>query len=271
MMTTILRPLPFLLFITVALLLLSTSGCKTRPFPTDQEPALHFNWAQETPESLLASIQSQANTLNNFTAFFQISMDPPPAKMPSSFSGILYISKEGGNTRLRIKAFHLFGTTLFDMVTQDGITKVYIPGKHTLYVGKIDEEQQRHQGQGPQEIFSSLMINFAELVANPEKNLSIEQGIVKVPLVNGELVLDKKNGHILSLTEKEKRITYNAYQKLAPNQPAMPTDINLTSPHGNARCQLKEITLYKTMGQEHFDLSKYLVKEIKALSDAGKE
>lgn len=51
----------------------------------------------------------------------------------------------------------------------------------------------------------------------------------------------------------------------------MPTNIRLTTPQGKARCQLKEITVYETMGQENFDLSSYQIKEIKALSEAGKE
>ncbi len=269
-MTPILRPSTLLLIIALLVLPFGLSGCKTRRTPTDQELALHINWAQETPESLLASMQTQANTLNNFTAYFQISMDPPPAKMPSSFSGILYLSKEGDNFRLRIKAFHLFGTTLFDMVSKEGTTKVYIPSKQTIYVGKITAQQQE-EAQGPQKIFSSLMINFAALQTSPKSRLSFEKDRVKLPLMSGELWLDKRTGHILSLIENEKTINYSQYQQLAPNQPAMPTDIHLTTPHGKARCQLKEITLYETMGQEHFDLSTYQVKEIKELAEAGKE
>lgn len=269
-MTIALRSCTFLLIITLSFLLMGTSGCKNRPFPTSPSPDLHINWAKETPESLLTSMQKQANILNNFTAYFQISMDPPPKKMPSSFSGILYLSKEGENTRLRIKAFHLFGTTLFDMVAQEGTTKVYIPSKKTLFVGKIEKEMQE-QAQGPQQIFSSLMINFASLSSRPGSRLSFAEDRVKLPLVDGELWLDKRTGHILSLTEKDKKIIYSGYQNLAPNQPAMPTDIQLTTPQGKARCQLKEITIYDTLGPENFDLSSYQVQEIKELAEAVQE
>ncbi|MEN8257183.1 MAG: hypothetical protein ABFS09_04910 [Thermodesulfobacteriota bacterium] len=264
------RPFSFLLLIALSLLLLITAGCKTRRFPTEQAPELHINWARETPESLLKSMRHRAQGLATFTAYFQINMDPPPAKMPSSFSGIIYLSKDGENTRLRIKAFHLFGATLFDMVAQEGVTKVYIPSKQTLYVGKTDKKQQE-AAQGPQEIFSSLMINFNDLKILPGSSLIIGKDTVKLPLIDGEMRFDKKTGHILSLIEPDKKTIYSDYQKLAPNYPAMPTDIQLTSSLGKARCRLKEITIYQTMGQENFDLSSYQVKKIKALSEAGKE
>jgi hypothetical protein len=50
----------------------------------------------------------------------------------------------------------------------------------------------------------------------------------------------------------------------------MPTDIQLTTPQGTARCRLKEITLHARLGPENFDISTYPVKETKALSEAGK-
>jgi hypothetical protein len=269
-MTLAPRPFICVLLFTLLILPLGISGCKTKRFPSDQEPALLINWAEETPESLLKAMQDSTTSLHTFTAYFQISMDPPPARMPSSFSGILYLSKEGDNTRLRIKALHLFGTTLFDMVAQEGITKVYIPAKQTLYVGKVDKEQQE-QAQGPQQIFSSLMINFAALHARPDSRLKIERDKVRLLLVDGEMWLDKGTGHILSLAEKDKTILYSHYQQLVADQPAMPTDIQLTTPQGKARCQLKEITLHDTLGKENFDLSSYQAKEIKELSEAGKE
>ncbi len=264
------RPITLLLTLTLILFLLGIAGCKSRRLHQKDAPALHINWAKETPETLLKNMQESSGGLDTFTAYFQINMDPPPKKMPSSFSGILYLSKDGENTRLRIKAFHLFGTTLFDMVSQGGITKVYIPSKQTLYVGKI-EDKQNDEEQGPRQIFSSLMINFNDLKAHPASTLKIGEDTVTLPLVNGEMLLDKGTGHILSLTEPDKTTSYSAYQKLAPNFPAIPTDIRLTSSLGKARCQLKEVTIYKTMGQENFDISSYEVKEIKALSEAGKE
>lgn len=185
------RPFSIFLIITVSLFLLGISGCKNRRFPSKEAPTLHINWAQETPESLLESMGNRAKGLDTFTAYFQINMDPPPKKMSSSFSGIIYLSKDGENTRLRIKAFHLFGTTLFDMVAQEGVTKVYIPSKQTLYVGKIDKKQQQ-EAQGPQEIFSSLMINFNDLKAMPGASLKIENDTVMLPLVGGEIYFDKK-------------------------------------------------------------------------------
>ncbi len=269
-MTLHLRPFILCIICTLLVFSFAISGCKNRRLPLEQDRNLHIKWAQETPDSVLASMQKEAGSLHTFTAYFQISMDPPPARMPSSFSGILYLSKEGENTRLRIKAFHLFGSTLFDMVAQDGTTKVYIPAKQTLYVGKIDAEQPE-KAQGPQEIFSSLMINFAALQAKPGSTLTITSDTVKLLLVDGDMLLDKRNGHILSITDKDKEIHYSAYQQLAPHQPAMPTDIQLTTSQGKARCQLKEITLYDSLGQENFDLSTYQVKVVKELSEAGKE
>lgn len=265
-----LRPFSLLICIALFLLLFGNSGCISRRLPAEDSPQPEINWAQETPESLLATMQNRASGLNTFTAYFQISMDPPPAKMPSSFSGILYISKEAENTRLRIKAFHLFGTILFDMVAQDGTTKVFIPSRHTLYVGTTNQEQQK-EAQGPQEIFSSLMINFSDLKARPGSSLSIDKKRVKLPLLAGEIWFDKKKGHIISVTQKGKEIVYSDYQKMAANYPAMPTDIRLTTSLGKARCQLKEITLYKTMTDENFDLSHYQVEKVKELSEAGTE
>ncbi len=269
-MTLAPRPFSLILLIPLLVLVFGLSACKTRRLPFDQSPDIHINWVKETPESLLASMQNRADILNTFTAYFQISMDPPPAKMPSSFSGILYLSKNGEKTRLRIKAFHLFGTILFDMVAQEGTTKVYIPSKQTLYVGSMDKKQ-HEQAQGPQEIFSSLMVDFANLHVMPGSSLSIRSDKVKVLLVDGEMWLDKRTGQILSLKDKDKTITYSDYQKLSPDQPAVPTDIQLATEQGKARCQLKEITIYETMGQENFDLSSYQVNETKALSEAGQE
>lgn len=263
------RPAYRAFLLLILLLALTLTGCGRRPLPAPPAPATTINWQTATPQSLLRAMQESTQSLNTFTAYFQISMDPPPARMPSAFSGVLYLSTTGATTRLRIKAFHLFGTILFDMVSQDNTTQVYIPGKQTLYVGRTEESSQQ-QAQGPQQIFGSLMIDFKALHARPGSTLLINDDTVRLLLVDGEMLLDKQSGRILTLTEQDKTLTYSDYQQLAPDQPAMPTDIRLTTPQGTARCRLKEITLHAHLGPENFDISAYPVKETKALSEAGK-
>ncbi|PLX49267.1 MAG: hypothetical protein C0613_07855 [Desulfobulbaceae bacterium] len=258
-----------IILVILLLTLSSLSGCAARRPPAEPQPRLQLNWERETPQSLLASLQTKTEALNAFTAYFQISMDPPPKGMPSSFSGVLYLHKEATRTSLRIKAFHMFGTTLFDMVAQDGTTRLYIPSQRTLYVGRMDQNAQ-DGNQGPQAVFSAMLIDFSRLNARPHSTLTIGRHHVKLPLEGGEIWLDKETGHIVSLSRGDKTISYGNYQELQAGKPAMPTEINLTTATGKARCLLKEVTLQDKMAPSNFDISHYQVKETKPLSAATK-
>lgn len=258
--------------ITLVILLLilpALSSCATRRPSAESPPRPQIDWTRETPQSLLATLQTRTQALKAFIAYFQISMEPPPKGMPSSFSGVLYLHKEAATTSLRIKAFHMFGTTLFDMVDQDGTTRIYIPSQRTLYVGRMDPAD-IDDNQGPQTVFSAMLIDFSKLRARPDSALTINRHQVKLPLEEGEIWLDRQTGHIVSLSHGDKKIFYDNYQELHVGEAAMPTEINLTTATGKAHCLLKEITLQDNMDPNNFDISHYQVNETKPLSEAGK-
>jgi hypothetical protein len=241
-----------------------TAGCTPQPSHKDI-PVQLTNWEQETPESVLARIQTSASQITILSAFFNLSMNPPPDKMMSSLSGVITIDNRSTQPKVRIQAFHLFGSTLFDMVNSD-ITKIYVPRKKTMYIGKNTEENQ--QKKGPQTIFSNMMLDAPHLEIRNNSPLHINSNGIILELKDGWLDLNPQNGLVRARHKNNMVINYSAYTTLA-NGAFIPTKITITTKDDSftARCTLKQLSLPKSLPVSFFDLKEYRPEIIKSLQD----
>ncbi len=224
-----------------------------------------IDWNQETPASIKARIASSAQQLKILSAFFSLSMNPPPKNMMSSISGVITIDNRLAQPKVRIRAFHLFGSTLFDMVNTD-ITKIYVPRKNTMYIDT--KQEQTRDNRGPQTIFANMMLEPAGIIIKDGQGLTISNDAVILYLEDGWLVLDKKSGLITSRHKGDLDITYSAYRQLA-DKTLIPTEISITTPDDSfaANCTLSQVTTLESLPETFFDLAEYKPETIKDLQE----
>ncbi len=249
----------------VILLLLIFSIPACAPKQTDDESFnQNINWSEETPESIKRRISVSASEIAILSAFFNLTMSPPPANMMSSMSGIITIDNRAARPKVRIRAFHLFGSTLFDMVNTD-ITKIYVPRKNTMYIGKQQEEESQ---KGPQTVFANMMLEPGSLVTKEDKALEIGEDAVILYLEDGWIALDKQSGLITTRHKAELDITYSGYRQLADTT-LIPTRISITTTDGSyrAKCTLSQLANPQSLPSSFFDLAEYKPETIKNLQD----
>lgn len=251
------------------LLLLSLflfTGCTA--INPDAPPAQNIDWSQESPESIKAKISSSAGELTILSAFFSLSMNPPPEKMMSSLSGVITIDSRGLTPKIRIQAFHLFGSTLFDMVQGDRV-QIYVPRQKTMYIeeetggGKTEKDPR-----GPQAIFANMMLDPGSLILAPNQPLQIGADVVTLFLQDGWLNLDTKTGLIVSRHRDDMDIFYSAYTTVASTT-VLPTRIRIETTDGSykATCKLSKLSTPHDLPDQFFELSDYKPDHIKPLGE----
>ncbi len=247
-----LKPM-FILFI-----LLCLAGCASHQPHVDLLNK-HIDWSQETPDSVKARIVQSAQGIKILSAFFSLSMNPPPEKMMSSLSGVITIDSRNLKPKVRIQAFHLFGSTLFDMVNTD-VTKIYVPRKNTMYISQKDDK--KTDDKGPQTIFANMMLEPSSLILTKQK-LEITKESIILRLQDGWLVLNPQNGLITSRHKDDIDINYAAYTTLA-NGSLLPTTINIATTDGSfkAKCTLSKISLPESLPEDFFKLNEYKPKDV---------
>lgn len=246
--------------------LLAMPGCTAKMPPRQLEPqGAIINWEKETPAGVLSRLREEGLRLANLTAFFSLSLNPPPPRQLSHLSGILYLSQSPDGQAVRIKALRPFGRTLFDMVHKEGRTNIYVPARKTMYQGTAGAEPAGDSGMG--QVFAALMINATSLTPSPNAALTIRNGEVILPLVDGELRLDRGTGLIRTVRRRRQEVHYERYQDLT-GHPPMPSRIRVTALDGSrtAICTLKDINLPETLTGA-FDLSFYKPEHIRKLNE----
>lgn len=249
--------------IIILILILLIAGCAPKQ-PETPSVNEHIDWSQETPESVKARISHSAQNIEILSAFFSLSMSPPPDKMMSSMSGVITIDSRDGQAKVRIQAFHLFGSTLFDMVNTD-VTKIYVPRQNTMYISEA--EQQETASNGPQTIFANMMLKPSDLVLTGQ-NLEVNEKEVTLYVEDGWLKLDPLSGLITIRHKDTMDISYAAYTTLS-NGSLLPTKINIASTDGSfkASCSLTKISLPESLPETFFELAEYKPKATKKLKD----
>lgn len=224
-----------------------------------------IDWHKETPASIKGRISSSAPQIAILSAFFSLNMNPPPANMMSSLSGVITIDTRMQQPRVRILALHVFGSTLFDMVNTD-TTKIYVPRKKTLYVGTKEDQDQNTKG--PQTIFAHMMLEPTDLVLDQDKPLHIGTDVVTLYLEDGWLTLDKQSGLITGRHKDDLDIGYAAYMELE-NKARIPTKISITTTGQSftAHCTLSQVAMLESLPETFFDLAEYKPEMVKALQD----
>ena len=223
-----------------------------------------INWSEETPESIKTRISSSARHIEILSAFFNLTMNPPPEKMLSAMSGVITIDHRRPQPKVRIRAFHLFGSTLFDMVNTD-ITRIYVPHTNIMYVGGKSEQKQSVKG--PQTIFANMMLDATSLVLQPGKSLQINTDSVTLYLQNGWLTLDKKTGLITTRHKEDLDIHYKNYTTFANT--VIPTTIAIQTVDGSftATCTLSKISRPRKLPENYFSLAEYQPETVMDLKD----
>ncbi len=251
--------------ISILLILLSiVAGCSPKQSPGRVAPG-RIDWSQETAESIKQKIHASAGKLTILSAFFSLSMNPPPKKMMSSMSGVITIDHRYGEAKIRIQAFHLFGSTLFDMV-QTNIVKIYVPRKNTMYTGEKDTGESGIQG--PQAVFANMVLDADSLILRKDKPLHIGKDSVILYLENGWLSLDKETGLVIAKRVDNMTIYYSEYTPLA-EQTVIPTRISIVATDGSykAKCTLSKLATPTSLPKGFFDLTEYRPEQIKSLAD----
>lgn len=251
---------------TILVLLLTALVSSCGPRQSEVHPFnQNINWQQETPASIKARIVSSAHQIAILSAFFSLNMNPPPANMMSSLSGVITIDNRLEQPRVRILALHVFGSTLFDMVNTD-TTRIYVPRKKTLYIGT--RQDQNLDKKGPQTIFANMMLEPAGLVLDQGKPLHIGAAAVTLYLEDGWITLDKQSGLITGRHKTDLDIGYADYMEL-DNKTLLPTKISITTPDQSfvAHCTLSQVATLESLPDTFFDLAEYKPETIKELQD----
>lgn len=247
----------------ILLSLTCLAGCAAYQAPTNKPPIHSIDWLQETPQSVLERVQIEADNIKILSAFFNLSMNPPPQRMMSSMSGVITIDTRDQQPKVRIQAFHLFGSILFDMVST-GSTQIYVPRKNTMYVGTKQEKKSK----GPQTIFANMMLDPSHLIIADKSRLEMQTESVLLYLQDGWLKLDKQTGLITTRHKDDLIITYSAYAEIG-GESFIPTKIRIETTDGQftASCSLSNISTPENLPQTFFELSEYTPKEIKPLEE----
>lgn len=254
------KQLPYL---AIIILISLFTGCT--PQVQQNTISQDIDWQSETPASITARIKNSSEQIEILSAFFSLNMDPPPANMMSSMSGIFTIDNRTNKPKVRIRAFHLFGSTLFDMVSTD-ITKIYVPRKNTVYIGM--EQSEQGQAKGPQTIFSNMMLDPSDLIIDEDQPFQITDEFITIYLKEGWMKIDKKSGLITSRHKEDLDITYNDYN-LFNDATYIPTKIIITASDGSfkARCSLSKISIPESLPESYFDLAEYQPAAVKKLHE----
>ena len=249
----------------VFVFMLTCSSCawkKAQPF--FQEGA-KIDWENETPERVLERLQYSGRKLSNLTAYFSLSLDPPPKGHFSNLSGILYLTRLKGKQKVRIKAQGMFGRVLFDMVHKGNSMEIYVPSNKTLYKGKAKKDV---PGESPfGEVFESLMVDLSTMKVKKGLPLLMQKNDVIILLQDeGKLILDKMTGMIMSYRNKTQEIFYKGYQRVS-GYPPVPIIIEINSlvDKRKARCKLRDVNFEDN--SDNFSLALYKPRFVKKLDE----
>ena len=226
-----------------------------------------IDWATETPASIKERLAAATQQIDTLSAFFQLNMSPPPEKMMSSMSGVITVDARESKPKIRIRAFQMFGSTLFDMVTVGDETKIYIPRRKTMYVSR-KAAQKVPNNKGPQAIFAGMMIKPSTLAIRENMPIKISGDRVRVFLEDGWMNLAADSGLITAVHKRNVKTTYSKYTHLA-GKTLVPTQISTQITDGSYRadCTLSKLSSPQTLPVDYFELAEYKPAVIKDLQE----
>jgi len=212
-------------------------------------------------------MQSDQQKIKNLTAAFFLSLDPPPKGQPSHMHGIMFFARRPKDLLVRIKMQGPFGSLLFDMVRKGKEVQIYIPSRRTLYRGLTNKQKKTGNAWG--EILSSMFADFSSMALSSSYELSFKKDMLILPLLNGELWIDRKRALIREWHHGGRIITYDRYES-QPDLPSIPTLIRLKTTDGSKRaeCRLSQVSVNSNLDHV-FDLSSHepqFVRDIKELN-----
>ena len=224
-----------------------------------------MEWEKARPHEVLARLAIEQNKVRSLTAVFSISLDPPPKGRPSHLNGIIFFDRRHNGLVVRIKGLGLFGYLLFDLVQKRDSIEIYIPSRHTLFRGKINNEEKT--GYILVDMTSLMFIDFSKAYVKDGATLSYKNNMVIVPLATGELMLGRKDALLREWHRGKQVVLYDRYEQ-KEGEPPIPTLICVTTEGGAQRavCSLSQVCLNYSM-ENVFDLSVYKARFVKDLSD----
>jgi hypothetical protein len=261
------RRLGAVFFLSLSFVFFILESCAPhRPAPPPR--AAEIRWEGETSESVLSRLRRDRERVTDLSAYFSLSMHPPPPGQFSNLSGALFLGAGPKGPRSRIKAMGPLGRVIFDMVRAADHMAIYIPSRDTLYQGPVTDMPPGGPPWG--EAFSALMADFSAAEPASGSRLVLADDEVIVPLADGELRIDRATGLISRWRSGDREIVYGPYAEL-PGYPPIPARIRLTALDGSREvvCTLSQIRLGGTL-TDAFDLSSYRPRLVTGLKELGR-
>jgi hypothetical protein len=258
----IIRKNIFLFFLPI--FLASYSSCTfLRPSKNHQQTKIE--WDKKTPQEVLDELRKSQKLIRDLTAHFSLSLDPPPEGHFSNLQGILIFAKGEGGNMIRIKALAPFGRLMFDLVQKDNHIEIFIPSMNTLYRGDIRAGNQAGNPWG--EAFKGMFEDFSGMEVDNDAGFIFSDGIVILPLIDGTLKFNIRNGFLTELSRNGRTIIYDQYQQKKDLSP-IPTSIRMISGNGSKRaeCHFSQLCVNCDPG-DVFHLDGYKPRFIKSLDE----
>ncbi len=250
----------------LVLIFLVLTACSFKHVPQESFRQT-IDWVTETPASIKERLATATQQIEILSAFFQLNMNPPPEKMMSSMSGVITVDARESKPKIRIRAFQMFGSILFDTVTVGDETKIYVPRRKTMYVSR-KAAQKVPNNKGPQAIFASMMIEPSTLAIRENMPIKISGDTVRVFLEDGWMDLAADSGLITAVHKRNVKTTYSKYTHLA-GRSLIPTQISTQITDGSYRadCTLSKLSSPQTLPVDYFELAEYKPAVIKDLQE----
>lgn len=228
-----------------------------------------------SPSQALQTMRQGRSELHSLSAYFELSITPPPKRGFSSLRGALLMDMAGSMPRARITAFGPFGSTLFDMVRSADSVQVYVPSQSTLYQGRLDANATRNSTAGEPNpmntVFSSVLRDPLAMQADDLQSITAIGDAWRIPLQDGALFVDRNTGFATAYEDSDVRLEFADYIQPAGGPP-MPSRIRMRSNKQNlaASFRLEDVEANPDLANA-FDLSSYAPEKTRPIEELERQ